>query len=129
MDTLIAERAELLVSDCQLIGSKVIIKGSTVISVCGLSAESGEPVLADFSTPFSQIVDVGIESMSDCMIRPEITGTYFELTDTISGEKVPGCGTACRTAAEMQREYDCPLYNGRLQQSDADRGHLPNTEL
>ena len=85
---LLSEKAELVISDCQLIGSKVIVKGSAELSVCALSAERDEPCLYAFSAPFSQIVDVGIESMNCCTVRPEITGAYYDLVDTINGEKV-----------------------------------------
>ena len=85
---LLTERAELVISDCQLIGSKVIIKGSAELRVCGMSEEHEEPCLYEFSAPFSQIVEAGIESMSCCAVKPEITGAYYDLVDTINGDKV-----------------------------------------
>ncbi len=85
-DRLVSERSQLYVTDAQLIGSKVIVKGSAEISLCALT-ESGELLSCAFSAPFSQIVDVGVESMSGCAVRPEITGAYFNLIDTIKGEK------------------------------------------
>lgn len=85
-ETLIAEKAQLLVGDCQLLGSKMIVKGSAEVSVCGLTADA-LPVVSSFSAPFSQIVEVGAESMRHCTVRPEITGAYFDLIDTINGEK------------------------------------------
>lgn len=84
---LLSERAELVISDCQLIGSKVIVKGHTDLTVCTLSEEQEIPCLYEFSAPFSQIVEVGIESMCCCTIRPEITGAYYDLVDTINGDK------------------------------------------
>ena len=83
---IISEKTQLLAADCQLIGSKVIIKGSVEINACGLN-EDALPALYSFSTPFSQIIDVGVESMRFCTVRPEITGAYFDLIDTISGGK------------------------------------------
>ncbi len=88
LSRLVSERAELLVSDCQLIGSKIILKGSAEISVCAITEDVEEPRLLSFSTPFSQIIEVNTDSMSYCTVHPEITGTYFELVDTISGERV-----------------------------------------
>ena len=85
---LLTERAELVVSDCQLIGSKVIVKGSAELTVCALSEDGAEPCLYEFSSAFSQIVEVGTESMSCCTVKPELTGAYYDLVDTINGEKV-----------------------------------------
>lgn len=86
-ESLLSEKAALLIADCQLLGSKMIVKGSVEITVCGLDAENGIPTVSSFSTPFSQIVEVDAESMQYCTVRPEITGAYFDLIDTISGEK------------------------------------------
>lgn len=85
-DRLVSELAELLVDDCQLIGSKIIARGNAAISLCALT-EDGELLSCAFTAPFSQIVDVGVESMSGCTVKPEITGAYFNLIDTINGEK------------------------------------------
>lgn len=84
---LVAENAKLLISDCQLLGSKMIVKGSAEIFVCGIGEDDALPTISTFSTPFSQIIDVGAESMQFCQVRPEITGAYFDLIDTINGEK------------------------------------------
>jgi len=86
-ERLIAEQAVMLVSDCQLLGSKLIVKGSTELSVCLLSEEGDRPAFRDFSIPFSQIIDIGVETMQSSQVRPEITGSYFDLVDTINGEK------------------------------------------
>ncbi len=84
---LVSQKVEFIIGDCQLIGRKLIIKGTAEIGVCYLSQEANYPVKAEFSTPFSQIVDIGEESMDGCTVLPELTSGYFELTDTINGEK------------------------------------------
>ncbi len=84
---LVSQTAELLIGDCQLIGRKLVVKGSIQLSVCYLSEEVNYPVSAAFAAPFSQIVDIGRESMSICCAQPEITGLYLDLVDTIQGEK------------------------------------------
>jgi hypothetical protein len=86
-ERLCAERARLTVTDCQLLGSKMIVKGSLILSVCALAEEGDRPLFADFEAPFSQIVDVGAERMEASRVRPEITGSYFDLVDTINGQK------------------------------------------
>ncbi len=84
---LVSQKAELLTGDCQLIGKKLVVKGSVELTICYLSDEVNYPVTAAFSAPFSQIVDIGRESMSLCCARTEITGLYLDLIDTIQGEK------------------------------------------
>ena len=44
---LVSSRAEFVVSDSQLIGTKVIVKGSAELAVCYLSDEVNYPVFAD----------------------------------------------------------------------------------
>jgi len=87
-EKLLTERAELLVTDCQTIGSKLILKGTAEFSVCYLPADSAEPVQTRFSAPFSQIVDVGTDGVCDMVRRVEFTGAYFDLIDGINGEKL-----------------------------------------
>lgn len=84
---LISERSELIIADCQLIGSKIIVKGNVQIAVCALRDGETIPAVREFTTPFSQIIDAGVESMSCCVVKPEITGAYYDLVDTISGGK------------------------------------------
>ena len=86
-ESLLSEKAVLQITDCQLLGSKMIVKGSAEVCVIGQSREDAMPVVSSFSAPFSQIVDIGAETMDYCVVKPEITGAYFDLIDTISGEK------------------------------------------
>ena len=84
---LAAQKAALLITDCQLIGTKVIVKGRAEIRIITVAEDGGVPTASAYSAPFSQILDVGIDNMSHCVVRPEITGAYFDLVDTINGEK------------------------------------------
>ena len=84
---LVSHKVELVISDSQLIGTKVIVKGSAEIALCYLSQDVSYPVKTEFSAPFSQIIDVGEESMDSCIVTPELTSCYFDLIDTMSGEK------------------------------------------
>ena len=86
-ESLLWEKPRLVIGDCQLIGSKMIVKGSAELTVLGLSGEDALPAVSVFSAPFSQIVDVGAESMHYCNVMSEITGVYVDLIDTISGGK------------------------------------------
>lgn len=86
-ERLVSQKVDFRVNDRQLIGSKVLIKGNICVSVCYLSEEATYPITADFSAPFSQLIDIGEESMDSCAVRIEATSVYFSLIDTIGGEK------------------------------------------
>ena len=75
------------VNDCQLIGTKLIVKGNMEISACYLSEEVNYPLKMDFSTPFSQITDIGTEDMDTCSAMIELSSVYYDIVNTINGEK------------------------------------------
>lgn len=84
---LVSQQIDFAVSDSQLIGSKVIIKGNVNLSLCYLSEEVNYPLRTEFTTPFSQIIDIGEESMDNCSMNIELTSAYFDIINTISSEK------------------------------------------
>ena len=84
---LASQSVDFCVTETQSIGSKVIIKGSVNIAVCYLSEEVNYPVRAEFSSPFSQIIDTGEENMDSCTAVIELTSAYYDLIETINGEK------------------------------------------
>ena len=97
---LVSSRAEFVVSDSQLIGTKVIVKGSAELAVCYLSDEVNYPVRTEFCTPFSQIIiDIGEECMDSCCTSIELTGAYFDIIDTVNGDKGARRGASCCDAA------------------------------
>ena len=85
---LVSERTDFAVQDCQLIGSKAIVKGVATVGVVYLTEAADSPVQAEFSTPFSQILELSREKMDGCSVSVALTGSYCELTESISGEKV-----------------------------------------
>lgn len=84
---LVFQRVDYRVAETQSIGSKVIVKGSVNVSVCYLSQEVNYPLRTEFSSPFSQIVDIGQEDTAGCSVQIELTSAYYDLIDTINGEK------------------------------------------
>ena len=84
---MVSQKAEFCVSETQHIGTKAVIKGSVELEVCYLASEGEYPVLTSFSAPFSQIIDTGEDEMDGCTVMIEMTSAYFELIDTINGEK------------------------------------------
>ena len=85
---LVGEQTELRTEDCQLIGTKAVIKGKAVIRLYYLSEDGAGVAQACFTEPFSQILDIGCETMELCTVQPQLTGAYYDLVDSISGEKV-----------------------------------------
>ena len=87
-EKIISNSVEFIVNEYQLVGTKVIVKGNASINVYYLSNEVNYPVKAEFSTSFSQIIDIEKEELDNCFIIPSLTGTYFDLADSINGEKM-----------------------------------------
>ena len=87
-ERLVCEQAEIRADDCQLIGSKAVVKGRALIRIAWLGEDGSGTVQASFSAPFSQIIDIGAETMELCTVQPQITGAYYDLIDSISGEKM-----------------------------------------
>ena len=85
---LLCGNVNFLVNDTQLVGTKVIIKGNAEIAVSYVSEEVNYPLRTEFATPFSQIVDIGEEMMDNCDVIPSLTASYFEIADSISGDKL-----------------------------------------
>jgi len=85
---IISGTVDFLVNDTQLVGTKAMVKGNAEISVSYLSDEVNYPLKTEFSTPFSQIVDISVDSMDSCTVLPEITSIYFDLADSIGGDKL-----------------------------------------
>ena len=84
---LVSQDVEFLVADKQQIGTKLIIKGNALVSLCYLSEDVNYPVKTEFSTPFSQIIDIGEEGMDNCSINIQLTSAYFDIINTISNDK------------------------------------------
>lgn len=84
---LVSQNVDFCISEKQHIGSKIIIKGTVDISVCYLSNEVNYPLSVNFSSPFSQIIDTGEENMDNCTAMIELTSAFYEMIETINGEK------------------------------------------
>ena len=84
---LLAQNVSFRCSEPQQVGSRLILKGSAEIEVWYLPEDLAYPQSAHFSLPFSQIADAGEASYDFGQLLPALTSSYFDLTDTISGEK------------------------------------------
>lgn len=84
---LVFQNVDFCIDESQHIGSKIIIKGNVNIELCYLSREVNYPIRTKFTTPFSQIIDTGEEEMDSCTVIIQLTSAYYELIDTINGDK------------------------------------------
>ncbi len=85
---LVFQNVNFSVDESQHIGSKIIVKGSVNLEICYLSKEVNYPLRTQFSTPFSQIIDTGEEEMDSCTVIIQLTSAYYELIDSINGDKL-----------------------------------------
>ena len=86
-EKLVSEKAEFMISDTQVIGTKAIVRGELKIEAVYLSQDADGPMKAGFSVPFSQIIETGEEQTELCVSTIELCSQYFELTDAVNGEK------------------------------------------
>lgn len=84
---IVSQTVNFILAESQMIGTKVIVKGSMFISLCYLSAEVNYPVKAEFTAPFSQIIDTDREQLEYCCAMIELTSCYGDIVDAINGEK------------------------------------------
>ena len=84
---LCAQSADFVIEDVQQVGSRAVVKGKVYLDVCYQTADGGCPEQLRFTSLFSQIVDTGAEECVSATGAIELTGAYYELADTIGGEK------------------------------------------
>ena len=84
---LLSQEVGFTLEEVQQVGSRAVVKGTAVVTVYYLSKDADYPLRAQFSAPFSQIVDTGTASEGTSSAHVELTSAYFDLIDTISGEK------------------------------------------
>lgn len=87
-ERIISSNVDYTVNDAQFVGTKAIIKGNASIEVYYLSEDVNYPVKAEFNTSFSQIIDLGEEEMEQGSASVTLTGAYYELADSIGGDKL-----------------------------------------
>lgn len=86
-DRLASQEIRFSADSVQQVGSRAVIKGRAFVDLCYFSEGVDYPLFTRFELPFSQIVDTGAENCSGCTLHFEVTSVWFELIDTISGEK------------------------------------------
>lgn len=86
-EQIISHHAAFAVEDLQQVGSRVVVKGVMDLEVTYLPQGLAYPATLHFSAPFSQIVDTGAEECEGATAFVTVTSDYYDLVDTISGEK------------------------------------------
>ncbi len=84
---LLSQRVNLMCTETQQVGSRLIVKGIADIQVWYLADGIAYPLKARFKEPFSQILDAGDTAYEYSRTGFTLTSSYFDLVDTISGDK------------------------------------------
>ena len=87
-EKLVSEKADFVISDTQVIGTKAIVRGELKVEAVYLSEAADCPMKTEFSAPFSQIIETGEEQTEMCVSTIELCSQYFELADAVNGEKM-----------------------------------------
>ena len=115
---LLTEDIRMSVENVEQVGSRVVVKGKVWAEIWYLPDESNQAVKTEFSSPFSQIVDTGAEECVSSTATLNITNTYFDLVDTISGDKALDMEVHAVlqlvSRAEQEIDYLSDAYSNRL---------------
>lgn len=76
---------KIAVEDTKTVGSKLIIKGTAGVALIYTSKGDGEPVSENFSTLFSQIVEMDAAEEPEFAVTIMPTGIFFDMTDGPNG--------------------------------------------
>lgn len=85
---IVSADARLYIIDTQFVGTKAIVKGNAEILLTYFSDEVSYPVKTELNSAFSQVIDISDEKVDGCNIIPTVTGLYYGIADSISGEKL-----------------------------------------
>ena len=84
---LVSSKVDMGSPEAQLVGSKLILKGNARINAVYLSNEANYPIQAEFTSPYSQIIDIGQDSMDSCQTHIELTSVYCDIVNAVNNEK------------------------------------------
>lgn len=108
---LLLETARLTIDDAKIVGSKVVVKGSAFCDVLYNSDDSDLPCAVDFSSEFSQIIEMDRQvSDGTAEIVLALTGAYFHTEATLSSQERQiylelHIAAQCITSTEMEVSY------------------------
>ena len=85
---IIAHELDYRIRDQEIVGSRLLLKGTLGCRLIYLPENSQIPAVEVFSVPFSQLIDLGTADADRAQIRIEKTSDYLDLIETIEGQKL-----------------------------------------
>ena len=76
------------VGETENVGGRLLVKGQALLTLDYLPEEGKVPASESFSVPFSQLIELGCEDVSEARVQIVPTSEYFELIDAIDGQKL-----------------------------------------
>lgn len=130
---LLCQRVHFQIGEKQLIGTRLLVKGTMELTACCLSESSNLPVTATFSTPFSQLVELGKEQMDGCEASIQLNSAYYTVTDTVGAGKVLDCEihaviqiqTRCTETVMLVNDAYSNRYPMEIEQSELSLWEMP----
>lgn len=130
---LIGQKVRFQIGEKQLIGSRLLIKGTMELTACCLSESSNLPVTATFSAPFSQLIELGKEQMDSCEASVQLSAAYYTITDTVGTGKVLDCEihaviqvlSRCTETVELVTDAYSNRYPLEIEQSELSLQEIP----
>ena len=114
---LLLENTHCTVDDAKIVGSKLILKGTVFCDVLYSSEDSKLPCAADFSTEFSQIIELDRQTkigITETVLA--LTGAYFHTEATLSSQERQiylelHLAAQCIVSAEIEMNYISDAYS------------------
>ena len=114
---IVCARAEVFYSDCQIIGSKALIKGGAQLRIGYETEGSTAPQFSEHCLPFSLLIDMPDENCVPGRILLQPTALYTELSDAINGSQVVDVELHAVAQVSFEKEeiltYICDAYSTR----------------
>ena len=106
--------------EVKVVGSKLIFKGTTTVSILYSGADSGEVTACSFDTEYSQIIELeNANAESEFVIIPLLTGAYIEngsMTDA-EGRRFAAelhIAAQCVASSKMKLRYISDAYSSKF---------------
>lgn len=76
------------VGETENVGGRLLVKGQALLTLDYLPEDGSVPGSEHFTVPFSQLIELGCEDVSEARVQIEPTSEYIELIDAIDGQKL-----------------------------------------
>lgn len=134
---LLYQKVQFQIGETQLIGSRLLIKGSMELTACCLSESSNIPISASFSAPFSQLLELGKERMDNCEVSIQLSAAYYNIVDTVGTGKVLDCEihavlqarSRCTEQIKLVTDAYSNQYPLEIETCELSLPELPDTQI